>query len=74
MRRGNRPLLKDNMLTIPQISIKLQVHPNTVRRWIKKDGLYSRQVGKIKQYYVFDMDLRDFIKRHYPPHILQYQE
>ncbi|MGN7401917.1 helix-turn-helix domain-containing protein [Cytobacillus praedii] len=49
------------MLTTKEISEKLKVSEETVRRWIRKEELYATQEGK--SYLVKEKDLEDFIKR-----------
>lgn len=49
------------MLTTKEISKKLKVSEETVRRWIRKEDLHATQEGK--SYLVEEDDLEEFIKK-----------
>lgn len=50
----------DKLYTVNEVSEILNVHPNTIRLWIKDKSLKAVKVGK--QWRVKEIDLQGFIK------------
>ena len=55
--------LKDDILTIKEVSKILKVSTRTVYRWIDDGDLKVARIGR-KTYRVFESDLRKFIKKY----------
>lgn len=49
------------VLTIKQVSEKYNVHANTVRRWIERDGLEVERIGRIIR--IDPVKLEEFISK-----------
>ena len=65
MRRGRRAYNRSDWLNIREISEHLDVHPNTIRNWIRRDGLRAYKFGKTGEVRVHISDLRSFLRRFY---------
>ncbi len=53
-------------LTVNQIAERLQVHPETVRRWLREGRLVGRNFGGKSGYRVRETDLDAFMSREDP--------
>ncbi len=51
----------DRWLTVAQIAERLQVHPETVRRWLRDGRLRGRNFGGKGGYRVRERDLEEFL-------------
>ena len=52
---------QDRWLTVNQIAQRLQVHPETVRRWLRDGRLQGRNLGGKSGYRVREADLEVFL-------------
>ncbi len=52
---------KEQWLTVNQIAERLQVHPETVRRWLRDGRLQGRNFGGKSGYRVREEDLEEFL-------------
>jgi excisionase family DNA binding protein len=60
--------MHDTWLTVEQISSRLQVHPQTVRRWLRDGDLHGVLIGDRGGYRVHPDDLMTFLRaRGYSP-------
>jgi len=55
--------LKDDILTIQEVSKLLKVSKRSVYRWIETGDLKVARIGR-KTYRVFESDLRKFLKKY----------
>jgi len=55
---------EEQLLTAEQISDRLQVHIETVRRWIRSGELPGLMFGRRGGYRVKEVDLQEFLKRY----------
>jgi excisionase family DNA binding protein len=53
---------EDKYVTIAEVCEELKIHPQTVRRWIKQDGLPAIQIGGRTGYRIRRADLEAFIE------------
>jgi len=51
----------EKLLTVAQVADQLQVHPETVRVWIRSGELEAMDIGG--EYRISRADLNDFIQR-----------
>ena len=56
--RGNKMALNEKILTVNETAKLMQVHPNTVYKWLKQDGLSHIKFGS--HYRIFREDLEVF--------------
>ncbi len=54
---------QERWLTVNQIAERLQVHPETVRRWLRDGRLRGRNFGGKSGYRVREADLEAFLVR-----------
>lgn len=55
----------ETFLTVADICDRLQVHEQTVRRWIKQEGLPALMFGRRSGYRVRESDLMSWVEEHY---------
>lgn len=55
-------MLDERWFTVEQISEALQVHPNTVRRWLRDGDLIGHNFGGKTGYRVRESDLDSFLE------------
>ena len=55
------------LLSVAEVSRRFEVHPNTVRAWINRDGLRHYRKGPGGKIYIREDDLLDFLARVYEP-------
>ncbi len=51
----------EQWITVAQIAERLQVHPETVRRWLREGRITSRNFGGKSGYRVRERDLEAFM-------------
>jgi excisionase family DNA binding protein len=56
---------EEQWLTVEQIAERLQVHIETVRRWIRSGDLQSIRLGRRAGYRIRVADFEDFLDKHY---------
>ena len=56
---------EDRWLTVEEIADKLQVHIETVRRWIRAGELPSLALGRRAGYRIKAADFEEFLDKHY---------
>ena len=54
---------EERLLTVEQVAERLQVHIETVRRWLRSGELEGRDLGHRVGYRVRESDLEEFIER-----------
>ncbi len=54
---------EDRWLTVAQIAERLQVHQDTVRRWLRQGTLQGRNFGGKSGYRVRERDLNAFMSQ-----------
>ena len=57
----------ERWLTVADICEQLRVHEQTVRRWIKQDGLPALMLGRKAGYRVRESDLAAWLEDRYAP-------
>jgi len=61
--QGHESKLLQRMLTVKEVASILNIHPNTVRRWVKKGLLKSYSIGP-RHYLRFKReDIADFLNK-----------
>ena len=53
------------LYSVKEISQLYEFHPNTIRLWIRRDGLRHYRKGRGGKIYVRDDDLKDFFAKFY---------
>ena len=56
-------VVDERWFTVEQIAEKLQVHPQTIRRWLREGALRGRNFGGRTGYRVRESDLKEFLER-----------
>ncbi len=51
----------NKLLTVAQVAERMQVHPETVRGWIRAGELDAIDIGN--EYRIFEADFNDFLQR-----------
>jgi len=54
-------------LSINEITELFEFHPNTIRLWVRRDGLCSYRKGRGNKIYIREDDLKDFLAKFYEP-------
>jgi excisionase family DNA binding protein len=62
-RKGGPSLRDERLYTVAQVAERLQVNPETVRRWLRSGELRGRLLGDKAGYRVEEGDLRNFIEQ-----------
>ena len=52
------------MLTIKEVALAVDRHPNTIRRWISEEGRVARQDRMSRVWYVAEAELLRFCTAH----------
>lgn len=58
--------MDERLLTVAQVAERLQVNPETVRRWLRTGDLPGIMLGDKAGYRVAEGDLRAFLERRKP--------
>lgn len=51
--------MKDSLFTVEQVAQKLDLHPKTIRRFIREEKLKAKKIGK--QWRITDVAIKDFM-------------
>ena len=61
--KGHESKLPQRMLTLKEVAFIFRIHPNTVRRWVKKGLLQSYSVGPRHSIRFKQEDIIDFLDK-----------
>jgi hypothetical protein len=53
------------LLSVENVALLYDFHPNTIRSWVNKDGLRHYRKGRGGKIYLREDDVRDYIARNY---------
>ena len=54
--------MEDRLFTVKQVADRLQVHANTVRRWLDEQQLHGVKLGRKAGWRVRESELERFLK------------
>ncbi len=57
---------EERLMTVDQVADRLQVNPETVRRWLRRGDLEGVDLGHKAGYRVTEAQLREFIESRKP--------
>jgi len=53
------------LLSVEDVALLYDFHPNTIRSWVNEDGLRHYRKGRGGKIYLREDDVRDYIARNY---------